>query len=78
MKIFQIMLLTTAIIGCGDAPKTITSGPRANTRTEVAQYSSACLRTVKHDGHSYIVATGTHAISVIHSPACPCLLKAEQ
>lgn len=76
MRIFQIMFLTTAIIGCespgrGNAPK-ITSA-----YTQVAQYSSARLKTIKHDGHLYVVATNVESISVIHSPACPCSLKAE-
>lgn len=30
------------------------------------------LRTVRHDGHVYIVAVYT-GISVIHAPSCPCL-----
>lgn len=34
------------------------------------------VETVSHDGHVYVVAHSRHAMSMIHSPSCPCARSA--
>lgn len=41
--------------------------------------SAGRMITVTHDGHQYVITThGQNGVHVIHSPNCPCLLKAER
>lgn len=73
------MLACVLIIG---AIATITESRQVKTAESgwpQTHTSAGRMITVTHDGHQYVITThGQNGVHVIHSPNCPCLLKAER
>lgn len=53
-------------------PKSETPPPEKRNWTTVTPYDGGCLKTVKHDGHLFIVENWSQKGAILHHPDCPC------
>lgn len=70
MKRAIVVLATCLFAGCGPMPP-----EEASPTITVTEFDRGTIHTIKHDDHTFIVATAPSqnrvAISIIHHPACP-------
>jgi hypothetical protein len=62
VKVLLLLLMPWALIGCEDA---------SSSRTDVGL--GVVIKTVPHDGHTFILADVNKGGAIMHHPGCECL-----
>lgn len=64
MRLLILLLIPTALLGCDGAATSSTSAGLSGT-----------VRTVPHDGHTFVTLSNGHGASIIHHPGCECVKR---
>lgn len=75
-----VMLAILAVIAALLVPAFMSANRVATQASAETTIGSVRLTTIEYEGHKFVV--GTHvtfgALAIVHSPGCPCQMKAER
>lgn len=67
-----LAVMLAFLFGCGSGGDDPESHP-------VTKAAFSTIHTVRHDGHMFVVARATEAVSIVHHPGCECMkVKVEE